>query len=82
MVSFYFLLNSSQELVEQEDRWCEGGLNLFPIPIWVKLRCIKNISMWQSLRRNLQQSIVQQLGLLLFFGRFVPEIILLDQFLI
>ncbi len=59
---FYFLPNSSQELVEQEDRWCEGGLNLFPIHLWVKLRCIKNISTWQSLTINLQQSIVHPLG--------------------
>lgn len=31
MLPFYSSPNSSQKLVEQEARWCEGGLNLFPI---------------------------------------------------
>jgi len=29
MFSFIFSPNSSQELIEQKDRWCEGGLSLF-----------------------------------------------------
>lgn len=62
MVLFYFSPNSSQELVEQEDRWCEGGLNLLPIHVLAKLKCIKNISTWQWLRIILQQNIVYPSG--------------------
>lgn len=69
---FYFSPNSSQELVEQEDRWCEGGLNLFPIHLLAKLRCIKNMSTWQWLRIILQENIVYPSGCLLVV---CPEIL-------
>lgn len=52
---FRFSPNSSQNLVEQEGRWCEGGLNLIPVNLLAKPRCIKNIRTWQCLRIILQQ---------------------------